>query len=149
MISPVSLKYSSLPVISECPCHIWFLFKYRIICLTWLSIIIPSNGFSLFIASFRSRPFFFSNPFLLYHNEACQAKKTRFMLNIGICNVFTLSIRVKNTGQYQPPFFMHKTLKLTSADLLLQKAGVVKVSSKCRQNPKNDVSRKSQKGKMP
>ena len=45
--------------------------------------------------------------------------------------------------------FMHKMLKTTSAELCLSKAGVVKVSSKCRQNPKNDVSRKSQKGKMP
>jgi len=44
---------------------------------------------------------------------------------------------------------LHKTLKMTGDERHLQKTGVVKVSSKCRQNPKNDGSRKSQKGKMP
>ena len=44
---------------------------------------------------------------------------------------------------------LHKTLKMTGADLRLPKAGVVKVSSKCRQNPKIDGLQKSQKGKMP
>jgi len=41
--------------------------------------------------------------------------------------------------------FMHKTLKTTGAELCFQKAGVVKVSSKCRQNPKMSVLSMCQK----
>jgi hypothetical protein len=59
------------------------------------------------------------------------------------------ALNTARIGTRSAAIFMHKALKTTGSDLLLQKAGVVKVSSKCRQNPKIDGLQKSQKGKMP
>ena len=59
------------------------------------------------------------------------------------------TLNTAGIGTRSAAFFMHKTQKKTGDERHLPKAGVVKVSSKCRQNPKIDGLQKSQKGKMP